>query len=478
MSISDQKVNRVAWRRSYLYLALLFLAFLPAGLYLYSTRRTLDRQREEQALEAEEQLARLSAALLQEHLRQGIAFMQAYASRDEFRQSWEAQAFAEVTGYLREAHNLQPDFISFQALDLSGTLRAIYPPDKALIKQNFAIQDWYQGLSRNWDPYVSELFRVTQSPYSMVVAVAVPLRDTKGKPIGILMAPYELGKIGDWLNGIQMQGASTISLVDQKGHLTVFPVSNGGQPAVDASEFEPVRRLVDGKSGKGEFWRGKDKVLVAYESIPVVGWGILAELPATAALNTTRFAEIKLLVFGLLFVALTMGCGVLLAYLFRQLRHTQELALRDPLTNLWNYRRLAEVMAAEIERSRRTGRSFALILFDLDGLKKINDKNGHLVGSRALCRVAKVLQSRSRKVDTAARYGGDEFALLLPESGATAAQFVAESIAEQVKNDTEEPRISVSFGAATFSQFDKTLEDLFRTADEALYASKAALSRS
>jgi Cache domain len=311
MSISDQEEKRIAWRRRYQYLALLLLAILPAGLYLYSTRRTLDRQREEQALEGEEQLARLSAALLQEHLQQGIAFMQAYASRDEFRQSWETHAFAEVTGYLKEAHSLQRDFLSFQALDLSGTLLAIYPPDDALMKRNFAAQDWYQGLSRSWDPYVSELFRVSQSPNPMVVAVAVPLRDTKGKPIGILMAPYALGKIGDWLSGIQQQGTSTISLVDQKGHLTVFPVIDSRHSALDASGSEPVRKLLDGKAGKGVFWRGKEKLLVAYEPIPVVGWGILAEEPATAALKTTRFAEVRLLVFGLLFVALTMGCGVL-----------------------------------------------------------------------------------------------------------------------------------------------------------------------
>jgi diguanylate cyclase (GGDEF)-like protein len=88
------------------------------------------------------------------------------------------------------------------------------------------------------------------------------------------------------------------------------------------------------------------------------------------------------------------------------------------------------------------------------------------------------LRSRSRTVDTAARYGGDEFALLLTESGARATQYVAERIAEQVMNDGEEPRISVSFGAATYSQRDETPEKIFRTADQALYAMKAALTRS
>jgi len=80
-------------------------------------------------------------------------------------------------------------------------------------------------------------------------------------------------------------------------------------------------------------------------------------------------------------------------------------AARDPLTGLANYRHLAEVLAMEVKRSERTGREFALLLFDLDGLKQINDRYGHLTGSHAICRVADVL-SFCRDTDTAARYGG------------------------------------------------------------------------
>lgn len=324
MSTDGQNGHRIPWRRGYLYAAFFLLAVLPAGFYLYSTRRTLDRQRERQALQGESQLASLSAALLQEHFQQGIAFLQAYASRDEFRQSWQAHAVAEVTGYLKEAHSLQPDFISFQVFDFGGTLRAIYPPDPSLMKVNFASQDWYRGISRDWNPYVSELFQAAEEPYPLVVAVAVPLRDTKGRPIGILMAPYALGKVADWLSGIKQQSNRAVSLVDQRGHLARFPSINGAQPVSEAGNYEPVRRLLDGKAGAEVFWRQDSKFLVAYEPIPAIGWGILAEEPAASALQTTRVAEARLLVFGLMFVALTMGCGVLLASLFRRLRRTEE----------------------------------------------------------------------------------------------------------------------------------------------------------
>ncbi len=124
----------------------------------------------------------------------------------------------------------------------------------------------------------------------------------------------------------------------------------------------------------------------------------------------------------------------------RQLEdHLRQQAARDPLTGLSNYRHLVEVLDMEVKRSERTGREFALLLFDLDGLKEINDGYGHLIGSHALCRVADVL-SFCRDIDTAARYGGDEFAVVLPETGVEAANQVAQRICESIANDGMGPR--------------------------------------
>jgi len=156
-------------------------------------------------------------------------------------------------------------------------------------------------------------------------------------------------------------------------------------------------------------------------------------------------------------------------HLFENVRH---LAASDPLTGLANYRRLVDALEGEIQRSRRTQRPFSLLLFDLDGLKKINDNYGHLVGSKALCRVANVLRVNSRTIDTAARYGGDEFALILPETGMNAAQEVARRICECVARDGELPPISASVGVASFAQDGETLEALVGAADQALYKTK------
>jgi diguanylate cyclase (GGDEF)-like protein/PAS domain S-box-containing protein len=150
----------------------------------------------------------------------------------------------------------------------------------------------------------------------------------------------------------------------------------------------------------------------------------------------------------------------------------QLLAVTDPLTGLGNYRRLLDVLHAEIERSGRTQRPFAVLLLDSDGLKKINDRYGHMAGSRALCRVGDVLRLFCRTIDTAARYGGDEFAVILPEATASAAGFVAFRIRERIATDSEQPTLSASIGVAVYPQDGETIEALLQTADRELYGMK------
>jgi diguanylate cyclase (GGDEF)-like protein/PAS domain S-box-containing protein len=157
----------------------------------------------------------------------------------------------------------------------------------------------------------------------------------------------------------------------------------------------------------------------------------------------------------------------------RQLEdHLHQQAARDPLTGLANYRHLAAVLNMEIKRSERTGQEFALLLFDLDGLKQINDRYGHHTGTDAICRVADVL-SFCRDIDTAARYGGDEFAVVLPETGAEAANQVAQRICDSIANDGMGPLLSVSVGVAVYPHDGERIEVLLRKADVAMYPMKA-----
>jgi diguanylate cyclase (GGDEF)-like protein/PAS domain S-box-containing protein len=151
------------------------------------------------------------------------------------------------------------------------------------------------------------------------------------------------------------------------------------------------------------------------------------------------------------------------------LRHQ---AATDALTGLANYRRFSEALESEIKRSNRTGRPFAVLMFDLDGMKQINDRHGHLAGNRALSRLADIFRVSCRSIDTAARYGGDEFAIILPETLASDAALVGKRICERLSNDGEEPLLSLSMGIAVYPEDGAAIDTLFQAADRALYEMK------
>jgi diguanylate cyclase (GGDEF)-like protein len=141
-----------------------------------------------------------------------------------------------------------------------------------------------------------------------------------------------------------------------------------------------------------------------------------------------------------------------------------------------NYRRLLEVLRAEIARSQRTKRPFAVLFVDMNGLKRINDKHGHLVGSRALCRLADTLRRSCRNTDTPARYGGDEFAIVLPETGDEGGRLVLRRVCDRLAADNDKPAVSVTGGVAVYPRDGESPTLLLRAADQVLYRAKSELA--
>jgi diguanylate cyclase (GGDEF)-like protein len=177
------------------------------------------------------------------------------------------------------------------------------------------------------------------------------------------------------------------------------------------------------------------------------------------------------------YTAVVAVMAVVLAAVVAQQRQAeaklQDLASTDPLTGLANYRRLIDVLRIEIARSSRTGRSFAVLFLDMDGLKKINDRHGHLVGSRALMRVGDALRRSCRAIDTPSRYGGDEFAVVLPETGDEGGAAVLKRVSDRLAADPDRPTLSVSGGVAVYPRDGDSPTMLLRAADRTLYEAKA-----
>lgn len=154
----------------------------------------------------------------------------------------------------------------------------------------------------------------------------------------------------------------------------------------------------------------------------------------------------------------------------------EKLARTDPLTGLPNRRVLAETLAREMELARRTGRPLAVVMIDLDHFKRVNDRWGHDAGDRLLVAVGGLLGARLRQTDLAARLGGEEFALLLPDTDGPGAAGLAEALRQRLAQHRDHglpEGQTASFGVAAFEGGPEGPDGLMRRADQALYAAKA-----
>ncbi|HEY2434428.1 MAG TPA: GGDEF domain-containing protein [Vicinamibacterales bacterium] len=167
-------------------------------------------------------------------------------------------------------------------------------------------------------------------------------------------------------------------------------------------------------------------------------------------------------------------CGIALENAMR-VQRAEALSVTDDLTQLYNSRYLSQVLRRETKRASRSGRPLSLLFIDLDGFKSINDTHGHLSGSRALVEAAGVIRQSARETDVVARFGGDEFSLILPDTGSEGAAAVGERIREKVNAhgflqvDGLDIHLTVSVGVATLPDVAASAEGLIQAADQAMY---------
>jgi diguanylate cyclase (GGDEF)-like protein len=162
------------------------------------------------------------------------------------------------------------------------------------------------------------------------------------------------------------------------------------------------------------------------------------------------------------------------------LQRSEAASVTDDLTGLYNSRYLNLVLRRESKRASRSGRPLSLLFLDLDGFKQVNDTHGHLAGSKALVEAAVIIRRSARETDISARFGGDEFSVILPDTGRDGAVSVAERIRDRINeckflaSDGLSIHLTASIGVATLPDVAASAEELIRAADVAMYRVKDA----
>lgn len=246
----------------------------------------------------------------------------------------------------------------------------------------------------------------------------------------------------------------------------------GNALALSGSESKAARSVVSKMETIRKTEGGRRVIAVPLMSGERVA-GVLEGVREGAGRRSFTKANARLL------VALALPVAAALANSLR-IAEAERLSQTDDLTKLHNARYLRQFLLSEVRRARRYNSSVAALFFDLDDFKLVNDVHGHLVGSHVLMEMATIILSSVRDTDAVARYGGDEFVVILPESSVEQAAFVAERVRRKIEHNAFTGgrnlrlQLTASFGVATFPEHAQSPQQLVAGADAAMYEAKAA----
>ena len=247
---------------------------LPLLFFAYSSSRVLQQSAEAQAVTESTQIARISAALVEEHFRQSIEFLQSITGRPSLRKAWHVRNFDFVEAQLAKASASRSDFSFVSLFDLDGTMRAINPPRPALGRSEFRVPRLVQR--RGWTMEALRLRGLSdcRTPRRNGGGVcSSPDGTTPASRLEFSWRPRASTRSVRRLVETNLDGAWTISLVDQNGHLSARPNIDPQAQRIELGSYEPVKQLLGGSTGNGMFVRAGNTFFTHYEPIRGYGWG-------------------------------------------------------------------------------------------------------------------------------------------------------------------------------------------------------------
>jgi len=274
---------------------------------------------EREDLAQNDAIARSVAASIEAREQGYLNVLRSYAGRFRFRESVKRQDRREALVHLRQLHESFPELDRVFLADRSGIVWATEPETPEIHGRSYAFRDWYHGVSRGWQPYMSEVYQ-TDLGRTLAVALVMPIRDVDEQVIGIIASVQRLDVLREWLLPIQIPGGD-LFVVDRKGQLVFHRTRAGVEHLGDYVALPVVRQVLGGRTGMAELENSVDGVvnLSAYRWLPTLGWGVVVQSKKNIVLQRTR---LLLTVSGAIGLVLTVGLAGLGGLALRNERRT------------------------------------------------------------------------------------------------------------------------------------------------------------
>jgi signal transduction histidine kinase len=329
-------VRTLDWRiRIGLSLALVLPVLFIAVFSFFKMRNNLT----EYTLSRRQTIAQLAAVAIHERFGRLEDIGNSLATRVRFRTLVGKGKWQEAIEIMKDEPMHFPMVDRVFVTDLKGTLRADTPPLRNVRGRNFAHQDWYQGVSRNWQLYISQIYKRAAAPRFNVIAVAVPIKNQQNQAVGILVVQARVERIFDWLKSIDVGPSGYVYVVDKAAAVAGQPSVTPEGEVLSYGAVPVVQKVLRGRHGIEISYNPINRVeeLAAFEPVPRYGWGVIVQQPAAVAFELqNKSLRLLMLVYGVI-IAISCATTYLVLRLIFQLIQAQAaraeaekgIALRD-----------------------------------------------------------------------------------------------------------------------------------------------------
>ncbi|MEX0588300.1 MAG: sensor domain-containing diguanylate cyclase [Cyanobium sp.] len=406
-------------------------------------------------------------------------------ARNTFLERWIAAGERDQSQMVNYLRDIQAKYGATTAFFVSGRTGRYYHPKGVLksVSPSDPGDRWFYRVQASADPFEVNIDRDTADPNRVTAFSNFRVLDQAGGFIGAIGLGIDVRELARELNRFQDRYGARVLLVTRAGEVVLSPGDGSEGDSVATLKEVPglapyVSRILDQPATSLQFSQGEGQLFVSSRQIPELGW-VMVVLQQT---DPSKQGLLPILGQNLL-IALAVSSVVLLlanATVGNYQRRLQQLAITDKLTGLLNRTAFDTLFDRLVKDSLRRQEPLAVMLFDIDFFKLVNDSHGHAVGDQVIQHVAAVLQRSTRGSDLLFRWGGEEFLLLLPDCSASQAQERAGRQRQILRSEplpnspsSADPITTptLSCGVTTYQLGETRLELLLR-ADQALYAAK------